>query len=81
MNNRRWMYDIDNRKRDSKGNLLEGMHKDGANSIRYYKKGKLHRTDGPAVTTSTGKRQEWYINGKHHREDGPALIYANGSQE
>ena len=36
----------------------------------YYKDGKLHREDGPAVIK--GKIQEWWLNGVRHREDGPA---------
>jgi len=46
----------------------------------WYKNGKRHREDGPAVIYTNGT-QYWYKNGKHHREDGPAIIYANGTQE
>ena len=45
----------------------------------WYKEGKLHREDGPAVEYSDGGK-EWYIEGKHHREDGPAIICGNGSK-
>ena len=37
----------------------------------WYKNGKLHREDGPAVERNGTK--EWWVNGKLHREDGPAL--------
>ena len=42
-------------------------------STKYYKNGKYHRIDGPAVIY---KNEEWwYQNGKIHRYDGPALRY------
>ena len=40
--------------------------------------GKVHRLNGPAVTTcydnGTVKREEWYYYEVLHREDGPAII-------
>ena len=49
-------------------------------TIRYYNKEvNLHRTDGPAVTYTSG-RKEWYQNGELHREGGPAVEYANGDK-
>ena len=42
-------------------------------------RGKLHRTDGPAIIYADGD-QEWWVNGKPHRTDGPAVIYANGTK-
>ena len=41
--------------------------------------GKAHRTDGPAIITSSGDKY-WYKNGKKHRENGPAVEYANGAR-
>ncbi len=35
----------------------------------WYKNGKRHRKDGPAVIWGDGS-QFWYKNGKRHREDG-----------
>jgi hypothetical protein len=46
----------------------------------WYKDGKLHREDGPAVIFPSGT-QDWYLNGERHREDGPAVIRKNGTQE
>ena len=43
-------------------------------------KGKLHRTDGPAVEAANGTK-EWYFNGNLHRSDGPALEEADGTKE
>lgn len=43
----------------------------------YFKNGKLHRLDGPAVTIywSNQKREQyWFKEGNLHREDGPAYI-------
>lgn len=36
---------------------------DDEGTIRWYKNGKLHRKDGPAVEYADG-RQYWYINGE-----------------
>ena len=46
----------------------------------WYLKGKLHRTDGPAVEYSDGTKA-WYLNGKHHRTDGPAVEYSDGTKQ
>lgn len=52
----------------------------------WYKNGKLHRTDGPAVEYKNYCKF-WYRNGKLHRLDGPAIEqghikiwYKNGKQ-
>ena len=45
----------------------------------WYRNGKLHREDGPAVEWTDGSKF-WYRNGKYHREDGPAIEYANGDK-
>ena len=46
---------------------------------RWYKNGKLHRTDGPAVIYENGT-QRWYQNNKLHRTDGPAVIFPDGEK-
>jgi hypothetical protein len=43
----------------------------------WYLNGRLHRTDGPAITRFDNTRvydQEWYLNGQRHRLDGPAVV-------
>jgi hypothetical protein len=47
---------------------------------RWYKNGKLHREDGPAVEYANGTKV-WCLNGKLHREDGPAFESADGSKK
>ena len=42
---------------------------------KWYKNGKLHREDGPAIERADGYKK-WYKNGKLHREDGPAIEWA-----
>jgi hypothetical protein len=42
----------------------------------WYKDGKIHREDGPAVEL-TDCSNKWYINGKLHRVDGPAVEETN----
>lgn len=43
----------------------------------WYKNGKLHRTDVPAVEFANGDKH-WYRDGKHHRTDGHKEWYQNG---
>jgi len=38
----------------------------------YYKDGKLHRVDGPAITHLNGS-YKWCLHGEKHRLDGPAV--------
>lgn len=45
----------------------------------WYKNGRRHREDGPAVEFADGAK-EWYKDGKLHREDGPAIEWANGTK-
>lgn len=40
----------------------------------WYKEGKFHRDNGPAIEWDNGFR-EWWLEGKLHREDGPAIEY------
>lgn len=42
--------------------------------------GYLHREDGPAVISSTG-RMEWWWHGARHRLDGPAVILPDGTTQ
>jgi hypothetical protein len=46
---------------------------------RWYHKGELHRTDGPAVEYADGNKH-WYLNGERHRTDGPAVEYDDGTK-
>ncbi len=43
----------------------------------WYREGKPHREDGPAIEGIDGHK-EWWIEGKPHREDGPACEYSDG---
>ena len=47
---------------------------------QWWKNGKLHREDGPAIIYQDGT-QKYCYNGKLHRENFPAVIYPNGSVE
>ena len=40
--------------------------------VCWYKDGKLHREDGPAIEWSFGTK-EWWVAGNRHRLDGPAV--------
>lgn len=57
----------------------ESEEAEASNNKRWYRKGLLHRDDGPAVELPDGTK-EWWVNGKRHRDDGPAMICANGSR-
>jgi hypothetical protein len=39
-----------------------------------------HRTDGPAVVWSNG-RKSWWVDGRRHRTDGPAIEGTDGSKQ
>lgn len=43
--------------------------------VAYWRKGKLHRSNGPAVISDDHK--QWWINGKLHRKNGPACVFSN----
>lgn len=45
----------------------------------WYRNGKIHRDDGPAVEFASGGVL-WYKYGKRHRVDGPALINRDGTK-
>jgi hypothetical protein len=51
-----------------------------AGDTAWWKNGKLHRENGPAIVTENGTKK-WYKNGLPHRENGPAVEYPNGSKE
>jgi hypothetical protein len=46
----------------------------------WYKNGKIHRDDGPAIIAVDGS-QFWSKDGKRHREDGPAVVRIGGAEE
>ena len=48
-------------------------------SKEWYKDGKRHREDGPAIESRHGG-EHWYKDGKRHRIDGPAIENSNGSR-
>ncbi len=48
-------------------------------SKEWYKNGKLHRTNGPAVEYPEGSKA-WYLNNKLHRINGPAVEYPSGTK-
>jgi len=45
----------------------------------WYKHGKLHRENGPAVVKPDGTIK-YYINNQLHRDNGPAVIRPDGQQ-
>lgn len=59
--------------------LFSGKYKSkNYSEIFYYKNGKFHREDGPAIHSNNCKI--WYKNGKYHRKGEPAVIYSNGTK-
>ena len=70
------VWDTNNIPTDSTGIVISLTTK----STSYYKKGTLHREDGPAREYSNGTKI-WYKEGKRHRENGPALDFTNGYKE
>jgi hypothetical protein len=45
----------------------------------YFKDGRFHRSDCPAVEDPDGTK-EWWFEGRRHREGGPAVEYPNGTK-
>jgi len=59
--------------------MKNGISKDLAGTKRWYKNGKLHRDDGPAIEYVWGDKS-WYVNGLKTREDGPADDRIDGTK-
>ena len=68
--------------------LLE-THTDKDGVEQWYKNGKLHRDNGPAVKFANKpdrngllpiRSEIWYKNGKKHRDDGPAVKFVDGTE-
>jgi hypothetical protein len=57
-----------------------GIADDTYGTKEWYRYGKYHRLDGPAVEEADGS-QWWYQYGKLHRLEGPAWEMADGSKE
>ena len=49
------------------------------NLVSFFKDGKFHRENGPAIAWKDG-HTEWRLNDKLHRADGPAIIMADGTE-
>jgi len=45
----------------------------------WYRHGKYHRENGPAMERTDGHKA-WCLNGDKHREDGPAIEYPDGKK-
>lgn len=58
--------------------LTKTIDKDG--TVSWYRFGKLHRDDGPAVERKNGD-SVWYKNGKIHRDGKPAVENADGTEK
>lgn len=41
---------------------------------RWYRNGRCHREDGPAIEYADGKSFSWFVNGRLHCTDGPAFV-------
>lgn len=53
------------------------VEKEATGTKEYYKEGKLHRIDEPAVEWFDGTKL-WFIEGKKHRIDGAAVEFHKG---
>ena len=74
------LYSIDNRfieKTDVPPYNFTGIIEDYNVTRFWYKNGKKHREDGPAIENSDGTKY-WMVNGLCHRIDGPAAEYHSG---
>jgi hypothetical protein len=46
----------------------------------WYKHGKLHRENGPAIVWPDGSMM-WYQNNLWHNTNGPAMIWFDGTKD
>jgi len=61
------------------GKMQRIMEIGGIKSFHINNKGKIHRTDGPAVVWASGTK-EWFKNGQRHRTGGPAIVEVDGGK-
>lgn len=64
---------------DENGHKFTGVSDKDAGLICWYKDGRLHRDDGPAMYAKPSYvemegNEIWYQCGEVHRDDGPAMI-------
>jgi len=59
--------------------IRQGKYIDGEGNECWYRDGKYHREDGPAMIFKDGSKH-WYKNNLRHREDGPAIIYPDDTE-
>jgi hypothetical protein len=59
--------------------MKNGLEIDHWSNKRWYKEGRFHREDGPAIEYANGDKS-WHKNGELHREDGPAVITKDGDR-
>lgn len=45
----------------------------------WFEDGKLHRSDGPAITYADGTK-EWWIRGRRHRQGAASVVVAKGAR-
>ena len=64
----------------NRNNDFDIMEIDSEGNEFYYRKGKLHRLNGPAIERQNGYKA-YYVNNKRHRLDGPAIKWANDYKE
>ena len=57
--------------------MRNGLVDDKDGNKVYYKEGRPHREDGPALELAAGTTM-WYRDGQYHREDGPSIVWPNG---
>jgi hypothetical protein len=65
--------------RNSIPNNFTGIAKYLDGSKEWYKEGKFHREDGPAIEF-TNETKHWYKEGKLHRINGPAIELPDGTK-
>ena len=66
------------------GNLFIRNNEDEPNTyvngdISWFKDGKYHKEDGPAVKNKDTQYRKYIVNGQFHRTDGPAYISADAN--
>jgi hypothetical protein len=59
--------------------IKNGIIRYEGGQIEYWRDGKRHREDGPAMISPNGFRQ-WFFNDEFHRLNGPAIEFDDGTE-
>ena len=69
-----WINNEDDYHREGKPAKIVIFNQSNSCMFEWFRHGRRHREDGPAIHYSAHNAEQWWQNGSLHREDGPAII-------